>query len=107
MHLLKHDPVETYAWNCVYWVPAVLRRIGRDAAAADAIIDAIPFAPSNSARISFLALLGKGTANSTKVRPVLEQALADEDITDAPIFGFDVTTEKSRLAEHVLRELLS
>jgi len=107
MDLLDRDPVETFAWNCTYWVPAVLRRIGRDAAAADAIIEAIPLAPSNSARISLLALLGKGSADDTKVRPFLEQALADDANADVPSFGFDITTEKSRLVRHVLSELLS
>jgi hypothetical protein len=86
---------------------AVLRRIGRDTAAADAIIEAIPLAPSHSARISLLALLGKGTADNAKVRPFLEQALADDANADVPGFGFDMTTEKNRLVRHVLRELLS
>jgi hypothetical protein len=63
--LLDRDPVETFAWNCTCWVPAVLRRIGSDAAAADAIIEAIPVAPSHSARIPLLALLGKGGLPST------------------------------------------
>ena len=107
MDLLDRDPIETFAWNCNYWVPAVLRRIGRDAAATDAIIEAIPLAPSNSARISLLALLGKGSANDTEVRPFLEQALAADANADVPSFGFDITTEKSRLVRHVLSELLS
>jgi hypothetical protein len=107
MDLLDSDPVETFAWNCSYWVPALLRRIGRDAAAADAIIEAIPLARSHSARVSLLALLGKGGADNAKVRPFLEQALADDTNADVPSFGFDITTEKSRLVRHVLGELLS
>jgi hypothetical protein len=101
--LLNRDPVETFAWNCTYWVPAVLRRIGREAAAADAIIEAIPLAPSHSAWISLLALLGKGSPDNAKVRPFLEQALADDANADVPGFGFDITTEKSRLVRHVPR----
>jgi hypothetical protein len=106
MDLLDRDPVETFAWNCAYWVPAVLRRIGRDAAAADAIIETIPQAPSHSARISLLALLGKGSADNAKVRPFLERALAVDANADVPSFGFDITIGKSRLVTHVLREFL-
>jgi hypothetical protein len=105
--LMKRDPIETYGWNCAYWVPAVLRRIARDSTTADAIIAALPSSPSLSARVSLLALLGKGSADSAKVRPVLEKALADDDKADVPSFGFDVTSEKSRLLRHVARELLT
>lgn len=105
--LMKRDPRETYSWNCGYWVPAVLRRIARDPTAADAIIGALPSAPSNSARLSLLALLGKGSADRAKVQPTLLQALAEDEMSDVPRFGFDITSDQSRLLRHTVRELLA
>jgi hypothetical protein len=105
--LMKRDPRETFGWNCAYWVPAVLRRIARDPMAADAIIAALASAPSNSARLSLLALLGKGSADRAKIRPILLQALAEDEKADVPCFGFDITSEQSRLLRHTVRELLT
>jgi hypothetical protein len=75
--------------------------------ATDAIIAALPSAPSNSARLSLLALLGKGSADRAKVRPILLQALAEDEKADVPGFGFDITSEQSRLLRHTVRELLT
>ncbi len=104
--LMKRDPRETYSWNCGYWVPAVLRRIARDPTASDAIISALPSASSNSARLSLLALLGKGSADRAKVQPILLQALAEDEMSNVPRFGFDITSDQSRLLRHTVLELL-
>ena len=85
----------------------MLRRIARDPTAADAIIGALPSAPSNSARLSLLALLGKGSADRAKVQPTLLQALAEDEMSDVPRFGFDITSDQSRLLRHTVRELLA
>lgn len=104
--LLKDDPEEINGFNCSYWVPAILRRIERDDSAADALIAALDNAPSQSARLSELTLLGRGCKTKSKTRPVLERALSDYAGTQAPVVGFDVITESYRVAAHVLHELL-
>ena len=73
--LLKQDPEEINGFNCAYWVPAVLRRIERDDGVADALIKTADNAPSASARLSELTLLGRGCKDKSKTRPVLERAL--------------------------------
>ena len=104
--LLEKDPSEFYGYNCAYWVPAVLRRIERDDGVADALIKAADNAPSASARLSELTLLGQGCKDKSKTRPVVERALQAYESADAPVVAFDVTTESFRLAAHAMRGLL-
>jgi hypothetical protein len=105
--LLKNDPKEALGWNCPFWVPAFLRRIERDDGAADALIAALGDAPSASARLSELALLGLGCKDKAKTRPILVGALRDYEAAPAPVIAFDVTAGAYRLAVHVLQALLS
>jgi hypothetical protein len=105
--LLKEDPEEALGWNCSYWVPAFLRRIERDERAADEIIAALDRAPSASARLSGLALLGLGCKDKAKTRPILGAALRDYEAAPAPVVAFDVTAGAYRLAVHTVRDLLS
>ena len=60
----------------------------------------------NRLLISLLALLGRGSADSVKVRRVLQRELSIYE-AGLPVLGFDVTTNKQRLAAHVVRELLT
>jgi hypothetical protein len=105
--LLDKDPRETFFWNCSYWVPAFLRRIERDERAGDEMIDAIARAPSPSARLSELALLGLGCKDKAKIRPVLASALRDYLAAPAPTVAFDVTADTYRLASDTVRDLLA
>ena len=57
-------------------VVAVLRRIERDDGVVDALIKAADNAPSASARLSELSLLGQGCTDKSKARSVLERCLA-------------------------------
>ncbi len=104
--LLDKDPSETVFWNCSYWVPAFLRRIERDERTVDKMIGAIERAPSPSARLSELALLGLGCKDKAKIRPVLTSALQAYQAAPAPIVAFDVTTDGYRLAGDTVRDLL-
>jgi hypothetical protein len=104
--LLRNDPTEALGRNCSYWVPAFLRRIERDDRVADEIIAAVDRAPSASARLSELALLGLGCKDKAKIRPILDRTLRDYEATTAPIIAFDVTAGAYRLAAHTVRELL-
>jgi hypothetical protein len=105
--LLKKGPDEALGWNCSYWVPAFLRRIERDESAADAIIGALEGAPSASARLSELALLGLGCKDKAKTRPILDNALRQYEAAPAPVIAFDVTAGAYRLAAHAVRALLT
>jgi hypothetical protein len=105
--LMRKDPDEINGFHCAYWVPAVLRRIERDDdVMADALISAADNAPSASARLSELSLLGRGCTNKPKTRPVLERALRAYEDAEVPVVAFDVTTGSYRLAPHVVCELL-
>ena len=104
--LLKNEPGETFGWNCAFWTPAFLRRIERDEGAADAIIAALDRAPSASARLSELALLGIGCKDKAKTRPILANALRAYHAAPAPVIAFDVTAGAYQLAAHVVQTLL-
>ena len=105
--LLQKDPDEMLGWNCPFWVPAFLRRIERDEGAADAILAAVDHAPSASARLSELALLGLGCKDKAKTRPILADALRDYETASAPVIAFDITAGAYRVAAHVLHGLLT
>jgi hypothetical protein len=104
--LLQNDPSEALGRNCSYWVPAFLRRIERDDRAADEIIAAVDRAPSESARLSELALLGLGCKDKAKTRPILDRTLRGYEAKPTPIIAFDVTGGAYRPAAHTVRELL-
>jgi len=105
--LLKEDPSETHHLACVYWVPALLRRVERDDALADLLLQGFSRPVSNSAKLSQLTLAGKGMANRTKARSALALALKKYEASPAPVVAFDVTADRHRLAEHSLSELLN
>jgi hypothetical protein len=105
--LLKTDPRDTDFWNCSYWVPAFLRRIERDEDVADDLIDALDRAPSASARLSELVLLGLGCKDKAKTRPVLTAALKTYKVAPAPVIAFDLTVNAYRPALHAVSELLT
>jgi hypothetical protein len=105
--LFKTDPTDTVFWNCSYWVPAFLRRIERDEDVADDLIDALDRAPSASARLSELALLGLGCKDKAKTRPVLTAALKTYEAAPAPVIAFDLTANAYRPALHTVCELLT
>jgi hypothetical protein len=104
--LLRKDPDESLRWTCSYWVPAFLRRIERDELAADEIIAALDRAPSASARLSELALLGLGCKDKAKTRPILGASLRAYGTAPAPVVAFDVTAGAYRLAVHTVGDLL-
>ena len=105
--LLRVEPKETFWFNSAYWVPAVLRRIERDANMTESLVEAAESAPSASARLSALCLLGLGSPNNSKVRSVLESAVRSYEAEIIPVIAFDVTTESFRLAAQALRELIN
>ena len=105
--VLEKDPQQFNGLNCGYWVPAVLRRIERDSSIADALIEAADDAPSASARLSELTLLGRGCKDISKTRPALERALQTYESAAVPTVAYDVTTESYRLAAQAIRQLLS
>jgi hypothetical protein len=85
----------------------MLRRIERDESAVDALITATDNPPSPSARLSELTLLGRGSSNQSKIRPLLERALRGYEAEKVPVIAFDVTSDTYRLAVQAIRELLS
>lgn len=107
LFLLKKNPREPAFWNCSYWVPSLLRRIEQDEDVAGKLIEAVATAPSASARISFLALVGRSNKGRTKFRSVFLQQAETVAKEGAPVLGFDVTSGSERLAQHVLHELLA
>lgn len=105
--LLENGPQETGFWNCAYWVPSLLRRIERNPNVGDKFIEAIGQAPSASAAISLLALAGRGSKGRVKHHAFFSQEVKKVTAAAAPPVGFDVTSGSSRLALHVLNELLT
>ena len=91
---------------CVHWVPALLRRIERDDALADALLQGPARPGSDSAKLSKLTLASKGMANKGKARSALAAALKIYEATAAPVLAFDVTADRYRLAQHALSEML-
>jgi hypothetical protein len=104
--LLEKDPLETAFWNCSHWVPALLRQLERDAQFADQLIARVASAPSISARISLLALAGKGSKGRMTFRSVISREAEKLENAVVPPFGFDLTSGSNRLARHALQELL-
>ena len=94
-------------WNCAYWVPTLLRRIARDPDVGDKLIEAFDQAPSASAKISLLALAGRGSKGRIKHRAFFVREAEQVAAAVAPSVGFDVTSGSNRLALHVLHELLT
>ncbi len=104
---LLESPLETNFWNCAYWVPSLLRRIERDPDVGDRLIEAFANAPSASAAISLLALTGRRSKGRVKHRAFFAREAEKVAAAIAPPVGFDVTSGSSRLALHVLHELLT
>jgi len=94
-------------WQCAYWVPTLLRRIERDSDVGDKLIEAIPHAPSPTGRVSLLALAGRGSKGRIKHHALFAREVEQVVAATAPPVGFDVTSGSTRLALHVLHELLT
>jgi hypothetical protein len=105
---LLHDrPTEIMFWNCSYWVPSLLRRIEREPAIGDAMIEASATAPNASAKISLIALAGRAGNGRITYRDFFATEAARVAAAVAPPTGFDVTAGEHRLVSHVLHEMLT
>ncbi|TBB28159.1 NACHT domain-containing protein [Rhizobium ruizarguesonis] len=104
---LADDPDRYSGWEYPYWVPTFIRRLNQDDDAVDAIVKLLPNAPSESARLSALLLVGLGGKDKGKTRPVLEDALRRYDAEPTPAIAFDVMQGTYRIASHAVRELLT
>ena len=104
--VLNNNLPGTHSMMCVYWVPALLRRIERDEALADALLQGPTRPGSDSVKLSELTLAGKGMANKAKARSALAAALKEYEAAEAPVVAFDVTADRYRLAQHALSEML-
>jgi NACHT domain len=105
---LLHDrPTEIMFWNCAYWVPSLLRRIEREPAIGDAMIEASATAPNASAKISLIALAGRAGNGRVTYHDFFATEAGRVAAAVAPPIGFDVTVGGHRLAGHLLHELLT
>jgi hypothetical protein len=104
--LMEDTPRETAYWNCSHWVPSLLRRMEQDPEVADKMIESVVTTSSASARISFLALVGRTSNGRTKYRSTFSQEAERISKEVAPSIGFDVTSGSESLAQHILRDLV-
>jgi hypothetical protein len=90
-----------------YWVPAMLRRIEKDKALQEALYDVLARQCAPSVRVSFLALLGRASADTPRLHTLATEEL--EALANLPttVIGLDITTGNYRPYLHILTELIN
>ena len=105
--LLANLPIELYELRLQRWVPALMRRIERDAELQSAFLQALAPNTPSSIKASFVSLLGQAVGPSTALTEYVSAELRRANTASFPEIGFDLRSQTHRVVAHLLTETLA
>lgn len=104
--LLTADLSDIHEWQFARWVPAMVRRIEKDAALQGLLHLALTPISSASVKISFVSLLGRAAGVDERLRAFAVGELDRTDRDAVPEVGFDLSSQTYHVVRHRLFDLI-
>jgi hypothetical protein len=106
IEILDADSKYNFAWHSARWLPAILRRIERDAEVQSRLLESLEAAVDSSIRTSFPVLLSRAAGVSERLRLWAMKELRRAESAEIPEVGFDLFSQSYRVVRQVLIETL-